>query len=88
MTNTEPTVQVYTDDATAYVGMDRADESVNHSAGEYVRDMTHSNSMESFWYIWEFAERHNVRSYDTMEMMTHVFAGMVHRLTYRALVDG
>ena len=46
---TEPTAQVYTDDVSAYVGMDRPHESVNHSVGEYVRDMAHTNGMESFW---------------------------------------
>ena len=46
---TEPEAQVSTDDASAYVGIDRPHESVNHSAGEYVRYMAHTNGMESFW---------------------------------------
>lgn len=29
--------------------MERNHESVNHSVGEYVRDMAHANGMESFW---------------------------------------
>ena len=40
---------VYTDDASAYGGMRRRHETVNHSAGEYVRGMAHTNGMESFW---------------------------------------
>ena len=47
--HTEPEAQVYTDDASAYVGMDRPHESVNHSVGEYVREQAHTNGMESFW---------------------------------------
>ena len=45
---TEPE-EVYTDDASAYVGINRPHESVNHSIGEYVREMAHTNGMESFW---------------------------------------
>lgn len=47
--HTEPSAQVYTDEGTSYVGMDRPHERVNHSAGEYVRDMAHTNGIESHW---------------------------------------
>lgn len=40
---------VYTDEARAYKGIDRPHESVNHSVGEYVRDMAHTQGLESFW---------------------------------------
>ena len=40
---------VYTDEAKAYKGIDRTHEAVKHSVGEYVRDMAHTNGMESFW---------------------------------------
>ena len=40
---------VYTDDASAYKGMPFDHESVRHSVGEYVRDMAHTNGIESFW---------------------------------------
>ena len=40
---------VYTDDASAYKGMPFKHESVRHSVGEYVRDMAHTNGIESFW---------------------------------------
>ena len=46
---TEPTAKVYTNDSSAYVGINRPHESVNHRVGEYVRDMVHTNGMESFW---------------------------------------
>ena len=44
-----PGAQVYTDDAQAYNGIPFPHESVKHSVGEYVRDMAHTNGMESFW---------------------------------------
>ncbi len=48
--HTEEGSTVYTDDAAAYKGMkDRTHESVKHSVGEYVRDMAHTNGIESFW---------------------------------------
>ncbi len=41
---------LYTDEAAAYRGMPEFEhEAVNHSVGEYVRDMAHTNGMESFW---------------------------------------
>ena len=40
---------LYTDEASAYKGIDRPHEAVNHSVGEYVRDQAHTNGMESFW---------------------------------------
>ena len=40
---------VYTDSAAAYKGMPFDHEAVNHSVGEYVRDMAHTNGIESFW---------------------------------------
>ncbi len=42
---------VYTDEATAYIGLGRDfdQEAVNHSVGEYVRGMASTNGMESFW---------------------------------------
>ena len=41
---------VYTDEARAYNGLVGYEhETVNHSAGEYVRAMAHTNGVESFW---------------------------------------
>ena len=49
-THTAEGSTVYTDDAAAYQGLPkRHHESVRRSAGEYVRDMAHTNGMESFW---------------------------------------
>lgn len=48
--NVEPGSQVYTDEAAAYKCMPEYEhESVNHSVSEYVRDMAHTNGIESFW---------------------------------------
>ena len=40
---------VYTDNAAAYQGMLFKHESVRHSTGEYVKEMAHTNGIESFW---------------------------------------
>ena len=50
---TEDGAQVYTDDAVAYKGIARPHEAVNHSAGEYVRDMAHTNGIEAFWSMFK-----------------------------------
>ncbi len=55
--HTEPTAQVYTDDAKAYVGIRRRHESVRHSAGQYVRGDVHTNGMESFWAMLKRAHK-------------------------------
>ena len=47
--HTAPGATVYTDEASAYEGLPFEHESVKHSVGEYVRDMAHTNGMESFW---------------------------------------
>lgn len=41
---------VYTDESASYKGMaEYTHEFVNHSIGEYVREMAHTNGIESFW---------------------------------------
>lgn len=47
--NTEFGAQVYTDEARAYEGLNRPNQAVKHSVGEYVREMAHTNGMASFW---------------------------------------
>ena len=46
---TIPKAQVYTDTGGGYAGIARVRESVNHSAGEYVRAMARTNGIESYW---------------------------------------
>ena len=48
-TRTADAAMVYTDEARAYNGLARPHESVKHSVGEYVREMAHTNGIESFW---------------------------------------
>ena len=45
------TSKVYTDEHRGYIGLDAWYEhkAVKHSVGEYVRDMAHTNGIESFW---------------------------------------
>ena len=52
---TEPGAKVFTDDSKAYSSLrSRFDhEVVNHSGGEYVRGMAHTNRMESFWAMFK-----------------------------------
>ena len=47
--NTQPTAQVYTDEAAAYNGLPRLHQAVKHSAKEYVHGMAHTNGIESHW---------------------------------------
>ena len=50
--NTQTGATVYTDEARAYLGLPDLfyrHEAVQHSVSEYVRDMAHTNGMESFW---------------------------------------
>ena len=44
-----PGATVYTDDAAAYKGMPFKHESGRHSTGEYVKEMAHTQGIESFW---------------------------------------
>lgn len=46
---TNPDAQVYMDDASNYMSIDRAHESFNHSVSEYVREQARTNGMGSFW---------------------------------------
>lgn len=47
--HTAPGATVYTDESKSYIGMDFDHESVNHSAGEYVRGEAHTNGIEALW---------------------------------------
>ena len=46
--NVKPDAVKYTDENRAYEGLSNL-ETVNHTAGEFVRDMAHINGVESFW---------------------------------------
>ena len=49
MKHTDPAATIYTDEAAAYKGLPRHHEAVAHGAGEYVRQMAHTNGLESHW---------------------------------------
>ncbi len=55
----EPGATLYTDEATAYVGLggDFDHEAVNHGVGEYVRQQVHVNGIESFWSMLKRAHK-------------------------------
>ena len=44
---------IYTDEHAAYQGLPRPHEAVKHSAREYVREMAHTNGMESHWALFK-----------------------------------
>ena len=48
---------VYTDDASAYASLPFDHESVKHSVGEYVKDVVHTNGIESFWSMLKRAHK-------------------------------
>lgn len=76
--NVEAGATVYTDEAKAYKGMPEFEhEAVNHSVGEYVRDMAHTNGMESFWSMLKRANAgtfHKI-SPKHLDRYVHEFAG-------------
>ena len=51
--HTEDGAMVYTDEAAAYRGIPRSHEAVAHGAGEYVRQMAHTNGLESHWALFK-----------------------------------
>ena len=55
MRHTTGDATVYTDEASAYQGIPRKHETVVHSAGEYVREMAHTNGLESHWAMFKRA---------------------------------
>lgn len=71
---------LYTDDHASYVGISGSGydhQSVNHSAGEYVRGECHTNGIESFWSLFKrgyhgvfhhFTEKHIRRYISEFEM--------------------
>lgn len=43
------TLGIYTDESPAYKGVQRPHKAVKHLVGEYVRDIAHTNGIESHW---------------------------------------
>ena len=72
-----PGATVYTDDASAYKGMPFKHESVRHSTGEYVKDMVHTNGIESFWSMLKRAHKGTFHKMSPKHLQRYVneFAG-------------
>ena len=72
-----PGATVYTDDASAYKGMPFDHESVRHSVGEYVREMAHTNGIESFWSMLKRAHKGTFHKISPKHLQRYVneFAG-------------
>ena len=51
-----PGAKIYTDEGGAYYGLPNR-ESVQHSVGEWVRDIVHTNGVESFWSMLKRAHK-------------------------------
>ena len=49
----ESSASVYTDEATAYIGITEFYEAVGHSKGEYARGEVTTNGLESFWALFK-----------------------------------
>ena len=75
--NVDKKATVYTDEATVYDSLPFKHESVKHSVSEYVRDMAHTNGVESFWAMLKRAHKgtfHKI-SPKYLNRYVHEFAG-------------
>ena len=72
-----PDATVYTDEAAAFEGMPFEHEAVNHSVGEYVREMAHTNGIESFWSMLKRAHKGTFHKISPKHLQRYVseFAG-------------
>ncbi len=70
--HSEPQAQVYTDEGSSYVGMNRSHDSVNHSAGEYVREQAHTNGIESFWSMLERSHKGTFHKFSKKHLQRYV----------------
>ena len=79
---------VYTDEASAYKGMPFEHEAVNHSVGEYVRGMAHTNGIESFWSMLKRAHKgtYHKMSHKHLDRYVKEFAGR-HGIRERDTID-
>ncbi len=76
-TSTQETAQIYTDDSRSYIGLNRKHESVNHSLQEYVRDLAHTNGIESFWAMVKRAHKGTYHKFSKKHLGRYIieFAG-------------
>ena len=84
-----PGATLYTDEHGAYPGMSEfKHEAVNHSVGEYVRDMAHTNGIESFWAMLKrgYQGTFHKMSEKHLDRYIHEFAGR-HNIRPRDTLD-
>ena len=69
--------QVYTDDASAYVGLPRPHQAVRHSVGRYVDGQAHTNGIESFWSMLKrgYHGTYHQMSQEHLQRYVNEFAG-------------
>ena len=69
--------KVYTDDHAGYNEMSFDHETVNHTAGEYVRGQAHTNGIESFWATLKRAHKGTFHHFSVKHLDRYVaeFAG-------------
>jgi len=86
--HTEAQAQVYTDDASAYIGLDRPHESVKHSVSEFVNGMAHTNGMESFWSMFKRGHKGTYHKMSPKHLQRYVneFAGR-HNIREKDTID-
>ena len=79
---------VYTDEHGAYRGMPFEHEAVNHSVGEYVRGMAHTQGIESFWSMLKRAHKgvYHKMSHKHLNRYVQEFAGR-HGIRERDTLD-
>ena len=72
-----PGATIYTDEARAYQGMPFDHSTVRHSVGEYVREMAHTNGIESFWSMLKRAHKGTFHKISPKHLQRYVneFAG-------------
>ena len=79
---------VYTDDHSGYQGMPFEHETVKHSVSEYVRDMAHTNGIESFWSMLKrgYHGTYHKMSPKHLQRYVNEFAGR-HNVRERDTID-
>ena len=80
---------LYTDEHGSYVGMgEYQHEAVNHSVKEFVREMAHTNGMESFWAVLKRAHTGTYHKISPQHLQRYVdeFAGR-HNIRDRDTLD-
>ena len=86
--NVSPKATVYTDEAAAYKGLPFKHKSVNHSTGQYVDGMAHTNGIESFWAMLKrgYMGTYHKMSPKHLERYVNEFAGR-HNIRDRDTID-